>query len=159
MFKYTSTSSSLSSLTISSSDSSGVDIRRGAFQPSPPHAGTTWWSGCCRSLWWDGLGHIDGSDTVTAKCQSSSTLADPLHKNIRQIKEFSDIVRWSTEIETMLTSMKARSALWDTTVFGEWLSASVASFVNRPNISALGRACRLCLGPYLGPHRSRMAAK
>jgi hypothetical protein len=36
MFKYTSTSSSLSSPTISSSDSSGVDIHRGAFEPSPP---------------------------------------------------------------------------------------------------------------------------
>jgi hypothetical protein len=36
VFKYTSMASSLSSSTISSSDSSGVDIRRGAFQPSPP---------------------------------------------------------------------------------------------------------------------------
>jgi hypothetical protein len=51
--------------------------------------------------------HIDGSDAVAAKRQSSSTLVGPLHKNKRQYKELSDTLGWSTEIETMLTSVKA----------------------------------------------------
>jgi hypothetical protein len=69
-------------------------------------------------MWWNGMGHIDGSDAVAVKRQSSSTLADPLHRNEWQYKEFSDTLRWSTEIETMLTSAKARSTLWDAAEFG-----------------------------------------
>jgi hypothetical protein len=35
----------------------------------------------------------------------------------------------------MLTSVKARSAVWGTE-FGRWLSVSTASFVNRPSYIA-----------------------
>jgi hypothetical protein len=43
---------------------------------------------------------------------------DPLHKNEWKYKELSDILGWTTEVETMLTSTKARSALWDAVEFG-----------------------------------------
>jgi hypothetical protein len=56
--------------------------------------------------------HIDGYDAVAVKHQSSSTLVDPLHKNEQQYKELSDTLGWSREIETRLTSVKARSTLW-----------------------------------------------
>jgi hypothetical protein len=55
--------------------------------------------------------HIDGSDAVAVKCQPSSTLVDPLHKNEQQYKELSDTLGWSREIETMLTSVNAQSVL------------------------------------------------
>jgi hypothetical protein len=42
---------------------------------------------------------------------------DPLHKNEWQYKELSDTLGWSGEIETMLTSVNARSALWDAEEF------------------------------------------
>jgi hypothetical protein len=64
------------------------------------------------------MGHIDGSDAVAVKRQSSSTLTNPLHKNERQYKELSDTLEWSTEVETILTSAKARSAWWDVAEFG-----------------------------------------
>jgi hypothetical protein len=54
--------------------------------------------------------HIDGSDAVAAKCQPSSTLVGPLHKNEWQYKELSDSLGWSKQIETKLTSMNTRSA-------------------------------------------------
>jgi hypothetical protein len=55
--------------------------------------------------------HIDGSDAVAVKCQPSSTLMDPLHKNEQQYKELSNTLGWSREIETMLTSVNAQSVL------------------------------------------------
>jgi hypothetical protein len=61
--------------------------------------------------------HIDDSDALAAKRQPSSTLVDPLHKNEWQYKELSDTLGWSGEIETMLTSANARSALWDAEEF------------------------------------------
>jgi hypothetical protein len=64
------------------------------------------------------MGHIDGSDAVASKRQSSSTLTDHLNKNEQQYKELSDRLEWSTEVETMLTSAKARSAWWDVAEFG-----------------------------------------
>jgi hypothetical protein len=63
--------------------------------------------------------HIDGSDAAAAKRQPSSTLADPLHKNKLRYKELSDTLGWSREIETMLTSVSARSTLWDAVEFSE----------------------------------------
>jgi hypothetical protein len=33
-------------------------------------------------MWWNQMGHINGSDAVAEKCQPSSTLADPLQKKI-----------------------------------------------------------------------------
>jgi hypothetical protein len=62
--------------------------------------------------------HIDGSDAVAVKCQPLSTVVDPLHKNEWQYKELSDTLGWSREIETMLTSANAQSALWDMAEFG-----------------------------------------
>jgi hypothetical protein len=41
--------------------------------------------------------HVDGSDAVIVKHQSSSTLVDPLHKNERQYKELSDTLGSSTQ--------------------------------------------------------------
>jgi hypothetical protein len=64
------------------------------------------------------LGHIDDFDAVAAKHQPLSALANPLHRNKCQYKELSDILGLSTKIEIMLTSVKARSALWDAAVFG-----------------------------------------
>jgi hypothetical protein len=63
------------------------------------------------------MGHIDSSDAVAAKCQLLSTLVDPVHGNEWQYKEFNDTLQWSTEVETILTSVKARSALWDVVEF------------------------------------------
>jgi hypothetical protein len=80
--------------------------------------------------------HIDSSDAVAVKCQSSSTLEDPLHKNAHQYKELSDTLGWSREIETMLTSTNTRSALWDATEFSGLLRVSAASFVNRTSCVA-----------------------
>jgi hypothetical protein len=63
------------------------------------------------------MAHIDGSDAVAAKHQLSSTLADPLHKNAWQYKELSDTLGWGRELETTLTSLNARSTLWDVAEF------------------------------------------
>jgi hypothetical protein len=63
------------------------------------------------------MSHINGSDAVAVKCQSLSTLADPLQKNKQQYKELSDTLGWSTETTTLLTSSKARSMLWDVAEF------------------------------------------
>jgi hypothetical protein len=88
---------------------------------------------CGGSLWWNAMTHIDGSNAVATKRQLLSTLADPQHKNKWQYKELSDTLGWSTKIETMLTSAKAWSTLWDVAEFDGGLSASAASFVNRPS--------------------------
>jgi hypothetical protein len=64
------------------------------------------------------MAHIDSSDAVAVKCQPSSTLVDPLHKNERQYKELRDTLGWSTEVETILTLAKAWSTLWDAAEFG-----------------------------------------
>jgi hypothetical protein len=60
---------------------------------------------------------IDDSDAVAVKHQPSSTLVDHVHKNEWQYKELSDTLQWSREIETRLTSVKARSVLWDAAEF------------------------------------------
>jgi hypothetical protein len=61
--------------------------------------------------------HINGSNTFVVKRQSSSALANPLHKNEQQYKELSDTLGWNREIETMLTSVNAQSVLWDAAEF------------------------------------------
>jgi hypothetical protein len=62
--------------------------------------------------------HIGGSDVVAAKRQPSNITMDPLHKNEQRYKELCDTLGWSREIETMLTSVNARSTLWDAIEFG-----------------------------------------
>jgi hypothetical protein len=55
--------------------------------------------------------------TCTSHTRQTNTLADPQHKNEWQYKELSDTLAWSREIKTMLTSVNARSALWDAAEF------------------------------------------
>jgi hypothetical protein len=76
-------------------------------------------SACYGSPWRNGMTHINDSNAIAMKCQSSSILVDPLQKNERQYKELSNTLGWSREIEIMLTSMNAQSALWDAAEFGE----------------------------------------
>jgi hypothetical protein len=63
--------------------------------------------------------HINDSNAAAMKRQSPSILVDPLHKNEWQYKELSNTLGWSREIENMLTSTNAQSALWDAAEFGE----------------------------------------
>jgi hypothetical protein len=72
---------------------------------------------CDGNLWWNAMTHINDSDAVAAKHQLSSTLTNPLHKNKQQYNELSNTLGWSMKIETMLTSVKAWSALWDVAEF------------------------------------------
>jgi hypothetical protein len=65
------------------------------------------------------MGHIDASDAVAAKCEASSTLADPLQRYLWQYNQSMIHYVGLKKIETMLTSAKARSTFWNVVEFGK----------------------------------------